>query len=103
TNHKIWFASTSSLIIEIFNALFLRLSKRLVSLSNGMERSLSPNNSVGLDSQQLDYAIDLLPEHEATIEEKQILKGIRKFSNTTVKQIMRTRLDVNGINYEKSF
>jgi magnesium and cobalt exporter, CNNM family len=103
TNHKIWFASTSSLIIEIFNALFLRLSKRLVSLSNGVERSLSSNNSAGLDSQQLDYAIDLLPEHEATIEEKQILKGIRKFSNTTVKQIMRTRLDVNGINYERSF
>jgi len=103
TNHKIWFASTASLVIEIFNALFIKLSKRLVSLSNGVEKALSPNSSSALDSQQLDYAIDLLPEHEATIEEKQILKGIRKFSNTTVKQIMHTRLDVNGINYESSF
>jgi putative hemolysin len=103
TNHKIWFASTASLVIEIFNALFIRLSRRLVSLSNGVEKALSTHNSAALDSQQLDYAIDLLPEHEATIEEKQILKGIRKFSNTTVKQIMRTRLDVNGINYESSF
>jgi len=103
TNHKIWFASTASLIIEIFNSIFYRFSKRLVGLSDGIEKSLSPNNSPLLDSSQLDYAIDLLPEHEATMEEKQILKGIRKFSNTTVKQIMRTRLDVNGIDFDSSF
>jgi CBS domain containing-hemolysin-like protein len=52
-----------------------------------------------MDNKQLDYAIDLLPDHEATSEEKQILKGIRKFGNTTVKQIMRTRLDVCGIQH----
>jgi putative hemolysin len=56
-----------------------------------------------MDNTQLDYAIDLLPDHEATTEEKQILKGIRKFGNTTVKQTMRTRLDVCGINYNSSF
>jgi CBS domain containing-hemolysin-like protein len=37
------------------------------------------------------------------MEEKQILKGIRKFSDTTVKQIMRTRLDVSGIEYSSTF
>ena len=31
-----------------------------------------------MDNSHLDYAIDLLPEHEATIEEKQILKGIQE-------------------------
>jgi CBS domain containing-hemolysin-like protein len=56
-----------------------------------------------MDNTQLDYAIDLLPDHEATKEEKQILKGIRKFGNTTVKQTMRTRLDVSGIDYNSSF
>jgi len=44
-----------------------------------------------------------LPDHEATTEEKQILKGIRKFGNTTVKQTMRTRLDVSGIEVSTSF
>jgi CBS domain containing-hemolysin-like protein len=38
-----------------------------------------------------------MPENEASIEEKQILKGIRKFGDTAVKQVMRTRLDVSGI------
>jgi len=103
THHKIWFASTASLIIEIFNHLFNRLSKRLVGFGDDIEEKFSQHNSSTLDHSQLDYAIDLLPENEATIEEKQILKGIRKFGDTTVKQIMRTRLDVSGIDYGSSF
>ena len=103
THHKVWFASTASLIIEIFNSIFYRLSKRLVGFSDGIEKKFSPHNSSMLDNSQLDYAIDLLPENEATMEEKQILKGIRKFSDTTVKQIMRTRLDVSGIEYSSTF
>ncbi len=105
TNHKIWFASTSSLVIEIFHSLFFSVgfSKRLVKLSDGIEGKFSPYNSSLLDNNQLDYAIDLLPDHEATVEEKQILKGIRKFSDTPVKQVMRTRLDVSGIDHSSSF
>jgi gliding motility-associated protein GldE len=103
THHKIWFASTASLIIEIFNHLFNRLSKRLVGFGDNIEEKFSQHNSSTLDHSQLDYAIDLLPENEATIEEKQILKGIRKFGDTTVKQIMKTRLDVSGIDYGSSF
>ena len=97
THHKVWFAATASLIIEIFNSIFYRLSKRLVRFSDNIEKKVSAEKSSSMDNSNLDYAIDLLPEHEATIEEKQILKGIRKFGGTTVKQIMRTRLDVSGI------
>jgi len=98
THHKIWFASTASLIIEIFTSIFFRISTRLVKLSDKIEGQFHPRGT-GMDNTQLDYAIDLLPDHEATTEEKQILKGIRKFGNTTVKQTMRTRLDVSGIEY----
>ena len=103
THHKVWFASTASLVIEIFNSIFYRFSKRLVGFSDRIEKKFSHRYSSMLDNSQLDYAIDLLPEHEATLEEKQILKGIRKFGDTTVKQIMRTRLDVSGIEYSCSF
>ncbi len=103
THHKVWFASTASLIIEIFSRLFYRLSKRLVKFSDNVERRLSSHHSVSIDNSNLDYAIDLLPEHEATIEEKQILKGIRKFGDTMVKQIMRTRMDVSGIEMKTYF
>ncbi|MEO7524657.1 MAG: gliding motility-associated protein GldE [Ferruginibacter sp.] len=103
THHKIWFAATASLIIEIFNSVFYRLSKRLVRFSDNIERKVSSENASSADHSSLDYAIDLLPENEATMEEKQILKGIRKFGDTTVKQVMRTRLDVSGIPTSSSF
>ena len=102
THHKVWFAATTSLLVEIFHSLFYRLSIRLVKYSDKIERKLS-TKSTGIEQTELDDAIDLLPEHEATMEEKEILKGIRKFSDTTVKQVMKTRLDVSGIESSKSF
>ncbi|MFT3910074.1 MAG: gliding motility-associated protein GldE [Ferruginibacter sp.] len=103
THHKIWFAATASLIIEIFNSVFYRLSKRLVRFSDNIEKKVTSDSASSVDHSSLDYAIDLLPEDEATMEEKQILKGIRKFGDTTVKQVMRTRLDVSGISTSSSF
>ena len=103
SHHKVWFASTSSLIIEIFNSLFYGLSKKLVRLNDRIEKKMSPESDAKMDETNIDYAIDLLPEHEATSKEKQILKGIYKFGNTSVKQIMRTRMDVSGISYSCSF
>ena len=103
THNKIWFASASSLAIEIAGSIFYRLSKRLVSFSDRMEKKLSPDKNHLPDAGDLDHAIDLLPDNEATREEKQILKGIRKFGDTPVKQIMRTRLDVSGIEFNSSF
>ena len=98
THHKVWFASTSSLAVEIFNSLFYRFSKKFVSYSDDIEKKFSSFNSSDKDEENnIDYAIDLLPENEAGIEEKQILKGIRKFGGISVKQVMRTRLDVSGI------
>ena len=101
-HHKIWFASTASMTVDIFNSIFSKMSGRLVAIDGSIEKSLGTNidNS---NSNQIDYAIDSLPDNEASNEEKQILKGIRKFSNTTVRQTMRTRLDVSGIEFNTSF
>lgn len=101
-NHKIWFASTGSMVVEIFHGLFFQLSRRLVNMGDGIESSFR-SDSYSMDSNQLDDAIDLLPDHEASLDEKQILKGIRKFGNTTAKQVMRTRLDVSGIEISTSY
>ncbi len=103
THNKIWFASSASLIVEIFNSIFFGLSKRLVRFSDKLEKRLSPEKNNSPDAGSLDHAIDLLPENEATLEEKQILKGIRKFGDTPVKQIMRTRLDIHGIEQKTLF
>ncbi len=102
THHKVWFAATASLMMEIFNSLLFRLSNRMVRFTERIEKKSGPRAATMVRS-DLDDAIDLLPEHEASQEEKQILKGIRKFGDTTVKQIMRTRLDVSGIETDCTF
>ena len=53
--------------------------------------------------QELDEAIDIKTDEEASQEEKNIMKGIVKFGTISVKQIMRSRLEVNGVNYNSSF
>ncbi len=103
THHKILFASSSSLLVGIFCKLFSKLSNRLVKWSSGIEKRLTAKNYVSIDQKHIDEAIDMLSENEATPEEKQILKGIRKFSDTTVKQVMKSRLDVHGIAYNMDF
>ncbi|MEX1202637.1 MAG: gliding motility-associated protein GldE [Ferruginibacter sp.] len=102
-HHKVWFAASSSLVIEIFNSIFYGISKRIVLLNERVGKTMNTDQSSYTDNSDLDYAIDLLPDHEASVEEKQILKGIRKFGDTEVKQIMRTRMDVSGIEFNSSY
>jgi len=102
THHKLWFATSFSLIVEILDSLFYRISKKFILYSDNIETKISPEKKKGRNQSNLDNAIDLLPENEASIEEKLILKGIRKFGDTAVKQVMRTRLDVSGIDSKLS-
>jgi gliding motility-associated protein GldE len=102
THHKLWFAASFSLFVEVLDRLFYRLSKKFILYSDNIENKISPEKKKGRNQSNLDNAIDLLPENEASIEEKQILKGIRKFGDTAAKQVMRTRLDVSGIDSKLS-
>lgn len=102
SHHKVFFASSASLVVEIFHSVFYGFSNRLVRFNDGFEKRFRNKNFSGYDDDNLDDVIDLLPEEEASEDEKEMLKGIRKFSDTEVKQIMRTRMDVSGITYDIS-
>ena len=83
--------------------LFKSTGSWLAGYSDSIEKRITRHQTSSYKSEELDYAIDLMSEDEATIEEKKILKGIQKFSNITVKQVMRSRLDVSGLEYNTSF
>lgn len=102
SHHKIWFASTSSMVVEFTSLLFTRISRQVVYLNHTIESSFRSKNS-GNDERDAQMDIDLLDEEDASTEQKQILKGILKFGNTTVKQTMRTRLDVVGIDITSDY
>lgn len=102
TQNNIRFALTVAPIVSILYNLFQPVSELFVSISDGIEKRLSRKNATHANLEEID-AIELTVDQSTSQEEKNMLKGIVKFSNITVKQIMRTRLDVSGIDYNESF
>lgn len=96
SQNNLRFARDASYLVEIVHLLFNRASKWLVGMTDSIERNMGA-----------DYASNQFEELEedvnASEDEKNIMRGIAKFGNITVKQIMRTRLDVSGIDYHSSF
>ena len=103
SHSKIRFAANASLVIEVFNSVFFGLSNRLAKITENIDSRFSSADEAGYNDREIDYEIDQLPDHEVSSDEKQILKGIRKFAGTRVKQVMRTRMDVHGIPTNTSF
>src|SRR5882724_2956422 len=96
TQNNLQFAYYTSGIVEIIHLLFRRISLWAVQRSESLERFFGKKRS-GFNLEKLDHEIDRSTDNQASEEEKNILKGIIKFGSITVKQIMRTRLDVCGI------
>jgi gliding motility-associated protein GldE len=103
TQNNLRFAYGSSFIIEAVHLVLRRISKTVVSLADGIGKRLGANKSEALSIRELDEAIDIKTDEEASPAEKSIMKGIVKFGNISVRQIMRSRLDVSGIEYNTSF
>ncbi|KAF0238276.1 MAG: gliding motility-associated protein, partial [Chitinophagaceae bacterium] len=103
TQNNIRYAKDFGGIIQIITYLTSGLSKRLVKYSDVIERKLSSSVSGAYSLQELDHAIDITTDNAASENEKNILKGIVKFGNITVKQIMKTRVDVHGVDEEITF
>jgi len=104
TNNNIRFAKDFGGIVQAVSYACAGLSKRLVNFSDIIEKRLSNKPNGGSYSlEELDHAIDLTTDSTASENEKNILKGIVKFGNITVKQIMKTRMDVHGISEIASY
>lgn len=106
---KVWaaqntlrFAYSVSSVVEAIHLLLRRISLRMVAIADQISETSGANESEATSMKELDDAIEI-GNTETSIEEKNILKGIVKFSNITVKQIMKFRLDVNGVDYDTPF
>jgi putative hemolysin len=103
TQNNLRFAYGSAVVVEGVHLLLRRISKWVVSLADGIGKRVGANKSEAISIQELDEAIDIKTDEEASPEEKSIMKSIVKFGSISVKQIMRSRLEVNGISYNASF
>lgn len=103
TQNTLRFAYGSSFVVEALHLFLRRISGWIVSLANSIGKRAGADRTDAMTMQELDEAIDIKTDEEASLEEKNIMKGIVKFGNITVKQIMRSRLDVSGVDYQSSF
>jgi gliding motility-associated protein GldE len=98
TQNNIRFAQDFGGIIQLVYFLFSSLSGLMVKFTNLIEKKLAQKNTGSSYSmEELDHAIELTTSPNQLDSEKKILKGIVKFGNISVRQIMKTRLDVYGV------
>jgi gliding motility-associated protein GldE len=98
TQNNIRFAQDFGIIIQVVYFLFATPSAWMVKYTNLIEKKLaSKGNGSSYSAEELDHAIELTTSPHQQENEKKILKGIVKFGNISVKQIMKTRLDVYGV------
>jgi gliding motility-associated protein GldE len=98
TQNNIRFAQSFGGIIQVVYFIFSKPSNVMVKYTNIIENKLAKKKfGTSYSMEELDHAIDLTASTNEQDSEKKILKGIVKFGNISVKQIMKTRLDVYGV------
>ena len=93
-------AYEASFLVEVIYYIFKRIAAWLINLSDRVEKIFGGKASRAYTQRQLEEAIRSTIHEE---DEQRILAGIYKFANITVKQVMRTRLDVSGVEHNISF
>jgi gliding motility-associated protein GldE len=102
TQNNLRMALFSAPFLQALTWLFTPVSGILVSSTRFIEGRMGTKSS-NISSEDFEHAIELTVGHTATREEVNIFKGILKFGNITARQVMRTRLDVSGIDFDMSF
>lgn len=96
------FAKFTSGLLSFSFGLFKPLSWFLVSVSNVIEKRIE-KRGYNVSVNEMHQALELTTEGQTTEEEREILKGIVNFGTLSVKQIMKSRLDITAIELETDF
>lgn len=104
TQNNMRMALFAAPVLQLLTGIFRPVSRLLVSSTNYIENRIGTNKTTtALSGKDFEHAIELTVGHTASKQEVNIFKGIVKFSNITVTQIMRTRMDVGAIPNDVSF
>lgn len=102
-NHNsISFASFMARPVLVLIKLFYPFSTLLVRSTRLVDKKLSAT-SHDISMSEISEAIDITVDKHTTEEETKILKGIVKFSDIEVREIMRSRMDVVSVDAATSF
>ncbi|MDT8886075.1 gliding motility-associated protein GldE [Aquirufa regiilacus] len=100
--NNIRFATFSATLIQFFNVVFTPLSRSLLAISNLIEKRIE-KKSYTLTAHELNHALEITTDENTTEQEKDILRGILNFGNTSVKSVMKARRDIVAFDTEMDF
>lgn len=103
TQHNLAYSRLVGGLWLILEKICTPISWPLLNMGNIIERRVE-KKGYSSTVEELNHALDITTENdETTEEEKDILKGIVNFGTLTVKQIMRSRVDISSVEYDLNF
>jgi len=96
------FVKRTSIMIDISRSFLKPFTWFLNSFSNIIEKRIEKRGYT-VSVKELNKALELTTKTEATEEERDILKGIFNFGMLSVKQVMKSRVDITAFEIETSF
>ncbi len=102
-HNPIRFARDMGFFVQGVFYLFKRTGSWMIAFTNTIEKKITKKPFSSYTPDELDAVMENNSENTASDQEKNILKGILKFTNISVKQIMRPRPDVSGVDYTVNF
>lgn len=100
--NNLTFARLTSSLLTFGETVFAPLAWVLMKVSNIIEKRVA-RKGYQITVDHLNQALDLTTTEGTTEEEKGILKGIVNFGQLTVKQVMRSRMDITAFDMEFDF
>ncbi len=85
--------------VLLLQRLFYPISSFLIMITSLLDKVIKPkSHNISVD--ELSQALELTSDEDIPVEDHKILKGIVKFGNTDVKQIMQSRTHVTAFEYK---
>ncbi|MBW3467376.1 gliding motility-associated protein GldE [Arthrospiribacter ruber] len=101
TKANVQFSLMMAPVIYFFSFVLKPLSFLLLSVSNVIEKRIE-RRGFSLSVDELNQALEITTE-DTSEEEKDILKGIVNFGTLSVRQVMRSRMDITAVDLEMDF
>ncbi len=103
TKSNLSFARFMAAGLRVLIVLCKPISVSLMTMSNFVERRVE-KKGYQTTVEELNHALELATStDETSAEEKEILRGIVNFGTLSVRQVMRTRLDISAVDIEMNF
>jgi len=102
SQNNVTFTRTFGGFIHLASLLLTPLSWLLLLTGRRLEKRIQ-KRGYNLSVTDINQALEITTDNHVTTEQKGILKGIVNFGSLTVRQVMKTRMDIMAIDVETDF